>query len=121
MKLIVAIVQAYDTDRLLRSVTSAGFRVTRIQSTGGFLRAGNSTVFMGVEDDRAQECLGLIRESARSRVETAPGELEAADAFELTGGDVASVAVGGAVVFVLPVTRFERFVSGAQTGWSSLA
>lgn len=120
MKMIVAIVQAYDTDRLLRSVTSAGFRVTRIQSTGGFLRSGNSTVLMGVEDGRVQECLRLISSSSCSRIENVPDELEA-QAFELTGADVASVAVGGAVVFVLPVTRFERIPSSPQAGCKSLA
>lgn len=120
MKLIIAIVQAYDTDRLLRTVTNAGFRVTRIQSTGGFLRAGNSTVLMGVEDGRVRECLQLIESSSRSRVETVPDELEE-HVFELTGGDIASVAVGGAVVFVLPIARFERIASNAQAGCSSLA
>lgn len=120
MKLIVAIVQAYDTDPLLRSVTAAGFRVTRIQSTGGFLRAGNSTVLMGVEDDMVRTCLELIRASARSRVVAVPDELEA-HALELTGADVASVAVGGAVVFVLPIARFERITSDAQAGCGSLA
>jgi uncharacterized protein YaaQ len=120
VKLIVAIVQAYDTDRLLRTVTSAGFRVTRIQSTGGFLRAGNSTVFMGVDDSRVRECLELIRTSSRSRVESVPDDLEE-HLIELTGADVASVAVGGAVVFVLQIDRFERICGEAQAGCSSLA
>jgi uncharacterized protein YaaQ len=120
MKLIVAIVQAYDTDRLLRTVTSAGFRVTRIQSTGGFLRAGNSTVLMGVENDRVRECLVLISASSKSRVETIPDDLED-HVFELTGGDIASVAVGGAVVFVLPIARFERITASDQAGCNSLA
>lgn len=120
MKLIVAIVQAYDTDRLLRAVTSAGFRVTRIQSAGGFLRSGNSTVLIGVEDERLRECLHLIRSSSCSRLENVPDELEA-EFFELTGGDVASVAVGGAVVFVLPVVRFERIAADDQAGCKSLA
>ena len=120
MKLIVAIVQAYDTDPLLRNVTSAGFRVTRIQSTGGFLRAGNSTVLMGVEDDRVPECLELIQSSSRSRVEVVPDELET-EIYEFTGADVHTVVVGGAVVFVLPVFRFERISSEAQAGSSSLA
>ncbi len=120
MKLIVAIVQAYDTDPLLRNVTSAGFRVTRIQSTGGFLRAGNSTVFMGVEDDRVRECLEVVRVSARSRVDVVPDDLEA-EIFELTGADVHTVALGGAVVFVLPISRFERITGDGQTGCSSLA
>lgn len=120
MKLIVAIVQAYDTDPLLRNVTGAGFRVTRIQSTGGFLRAGNSTVIIGVEDERVRECLELIQASSRSRVEVVPDELEA-ELYELTGADVHTVAVGGAVVFVLPVARFERICSEVQAGCSSLA
>ena len=120
MKLIVAIVQAYDTDPLLRNVTSAGFRVTRIQSTGGFLRTGNSTVLMGVEDGRVSECLELIRTSSRSRVEVVPDDLEA-ELFELTGADVHTVAVGGAVVFVLPIARFERITAESQAGCNSLA
>jgi uncharacterized protein YaaQ len=120
VKLIVAIVQAYDTDPLLRSVTTAGFRVTRIQSTGGFLRAGNSTVLLGVQDDRVQECLGLIRASARSRVEVVPDDLET-ELLELTGADVHTVALGGAVVFVLPIARFERVTAESQAGCSSLA
>lgn len=120
MKLIVAIVQAYDTDRVLRSVTAAGFRVTRIQSTGGFLRSGNSTVLLGVEDDRVRECLQLIRSSSCSRIENVPDELEA-EFFELSGGDIASVAVGGAVVFVLQVERFERMTVDAQAGCKSVA
>lgn len=120
MKLIVAIVQAYDTDPLLKNVTGAGFRVTRILSTGGFLRAGNSTVLIGVEDDRVRECLELIRSSSRSRVEVVPDDLEA-ELFELTGADVHTVAVGGAVVFILPIARFERITSQSQAGCSSLA
>lgn len=120
MKLIIAIVQAYDTDRLLRTVTAAGFRVTRIQSTGGFLRAGNSTVLMGVEDARVRECLALIESSSRSRVEPVPDDLEA-HVFELTGADVVNVAVGGAVVFVLPIAHFERVTADDQAGCSSLA
>jgi uncharacterized protein YaaQ len=120
VKLIVAIVQAYDTDPLLRSVTAAGFRVTRIQSTGGFLRAGNSTVLLGVEDSRVRECLELIRASTRSRVEVVPDDLET-EIFELTGADVHTVALGGAVIFVLPIARFERVSADTQAGWSSLA
>ena len=120
VKLIVAIVQAYDTDRVLRSVTSAGFSVTRIQSTGGFLRSGNSTVLLGVDDERVHECLQLIRAGSCSRIENVPTELEA-EFFELSGGEIANVAVGGAVVFVLPIVRFERMTVDAQAGCKSLA
>lgn len=107
MKLIVAIIQAYDTDRLLKTVTGAGFRVTRLASSGGFLRSGNSTVFLGVEDDRVEECLKLIKGNCCSRVESVPHDLEA-HWIEITGADLSSVIVGGAVVFVAPVERFVR-------------
>ena len=51
MKFIIAIVQDYDCDRLLRAVTGAGLGATKIASTGGFLRTGNTTVMMGIQDD----------------------------------------------------------------------
>jgi hypothetical protein len=62
----------------------------------------------------------LISASSKSRVETIPGELED-HVFALTGGDIASVAVGGAVVFVLPIARFERITASDQAGCNSLA
>lgn len=111
MKLIVAIVQDYDSDALLRSVTQAGFRVTRISSAGGFLRSGNATVFLGVEDDEVDQCRALIRQACQSRIEPIPSDLES-HLIELTGADVSQVTVGGAVVFVLPVNRFERITAG---------
>jgi uncharacterized protein YaaQ len=107
MKLIVAIVQDYDTDRLLRAIGAAGLRATRIASTGGFLRTGNTTVLMGVEDDRVATCLDLLKASCASRVER-----PAVDLFDdlglLAPGTVSEVTIGGAVVFVIAVSRFVR-------------
>ena len=107
MKMIVAIVQDYDTDRLLRGVGEAGLRATRIASTGGFLRMGNTTVLMGVEDDRLGDCLELLRRTCGARVER-----PAADLFDdlglLAPGAVSEVTIGGAVVFVSAVSRFVR-------------
>jgi len=58
--------------------------------------------------------------SSRSRVDVIPDDLEA-EIFELTGGDVHTVALGGAVVFVLPIVHFERIAGDYQAGCSSLA
>jgi uncharacterized protein YaaQ len=110
MKLIVAIIQDYDTDALLRSVTEAGFRVTRISSTGGFLRSGNTTVFLGVEDDEVQRCAELIRHTCRSRHEEVTGDIEG-HLLEVSGADVTHVPVGGAVIFVMPIERYERMTT----------
>lgn len=107
MKLIVAIVQDYDCDRLLRAIADAGFRATRIASTGGFLRTGNTTVLMGVSDESVADCVALIRGSCRSRVQRAPETL-ATDLAVWNPAGIAEVTIGGAVVFVTAVSRFER-------------
>jgi|SRR5579884_1475720 len=108
MKLIVAVVQDYDSDRLLSAVTDAGFGATRIASTGGFLQTGNTTVLMGVADDRVSRCLEVIGESCGARIERAPDDLPRECATRAPGGEREEL-VGGAVAFVLPVGRFERF------------
>ena len=111
MKLVVAIVQDYDTDRLLSAVSAAGLRATRIASTGGFLRMGNTTVMLGVDDESVADCLRILGETCKSRIERTPAEL--VDELGYFGpGTVTEVTTGGAVVFVVPVTRFARIEWG---------
>ena len=107
MKLIIAVIQAYDSDRLLNAVTAAGMGATKIVSTGGFLRMGNATVLMGVPAERVRECLQIIRENCepRSEVSYDPAEHEFIEWFPI---GVHDVTVGGAVVFIMPVSRFEQ-------------
>ena len=106
MKFLIAIVQDYDCDRLLRTVTGAGYRATRISSTGGFLRAGNTTVLMGIDDVQVERCLSLIRHSCQARTEV---KVDSANEYvEWFSAGVHEVTVGGAVVFVLKVARFEQ-------------
>lgn len=108
MKLVVAIVQDYDCDRLLRTVTDAGLGATRIASTGGFLRTGNTTVVMGVADDRLTECFKILARSCQLRIETTDAPF-ANDVMMMGAGSITEVAIGGAVVFVIPVESFVRF------------
>ncbi|HEY8448271.1 MAG TPA: cyclic-di-AMP receptor [Thermomicrobiales bacterium] len=111
MKLIVAIVQDYDSDRLLEAVTSAGFGATRIASTGGFLRMGNTTVLMGVEDDDVPRCLDIVRKTCRSRVVRTP-EAVASDMTVWNPAGLDEVTVGGAIIFVVNVERTVRIGEG---------
>ena len=50
MKLIVAVVQDQDSNRLSNALTKAKFRATKLASTGGFLRSGNTTFLIGTDD-----------------------------------------------------------------------
>jgi uncharacterized protein YaaQ len=113
MKLIVAIVQDYDCDRLLRAIAGAGLRATRIASTGGFLRAGNTTVLLGIADDQVDPCVRLIRSSCQTRVQRVPEAL-AGDLAEWNPAGIAEVSIGGAVIFVTNVSRFERIGEDPQ-------
>lgn len=107
MKLIVAIIHDHDTEPLLRALTGAGFRATRIASSGGFLRRGNGTVFLGVEDEQLPGCLRLIKQTCGARIKHVPMAL-ALEGGEAGIGAIGSEQIGGGVVFVARVERFVR-------------
>ena len=61
MKMIITIVKDNEADTLTQAFTSAEFRVTRVASTGGFLRSGFVTLLLGVDDDRVDGAIELVR------------------------------------------------------------
>lgn len=63
MKLIIAIVRDVDDRQVLDALVSRSYRVTRVASTGGFLRRGNVTLFIGVEPDQVQKVLDVVRDA----------------------------------------------------------
>ncbi|MBE6789655.1 MAG: transcriptional regulator [Ruminococcaceae bacterium] len=107
MKLIIAIVNKDDSSLLTSHLNKAGFMSTKLSTTGGFLRAGNVTFLMGVEDERVEECLGILEECCSKRtqvVSTAAGNH--ADQF-FTSLPV-EITVGGATVFITDVEKFIK-------------
>lgn len=111
MKFLISIVQAYDCDRLLRAVVDRGLRATKISSVGGFLRMGNATVFMALQDADVATAMDIIRETCQSRVEVKI-EPALAEYMEWSPGGVHEVTVGGAVVFIVPMSRMVRIIDG---------
>ncbi len=108
MKLIIAIVQDQDAGGLIEELTDRKFRVTKLASTGGFLKAGNTTLFIGVEDDEVKEVYKIIEDNCRTReittslmTVTMPGDTYIPYPLE--------VKVGGATVFVLDIEKHIRF------------
>lgn len=69
MKLIVSILRDEDSDPVSQALISDGFRVTRIASTGGFLRRGSTTMMIGVEDDRVDRAIEIVRDNCALSVE----------------------------------------------------
>ena len=109
MKLILAIVQDKDSNRLANEFIDANIRATKLSSTGGFLKAGNSTFIIGIEDERVEDALALIKETCQARTQyvTTPVTLDIS--LDRQVPYPVEVEVGGATVFVLPVEGFHQY------------
>jgi len=104
MKLIIAIVQDEDASRLVSNLMSEGFSVTKLATTGGFLRAGNTTVIIGVEEEKVEEVFSIIKStcSTRKQITTNQAPFGGVMPYPI------EIEVGGATVFVLDVDQFIK-------------
>lgn len=111
MKLLVVIVQDQDSQVVGDELRKANVRATRLASTGGFLRAGNTTFLVGIDDERVDEVLTIIQENCQSREQYSVPAVHLDSSIDTVGMGAMPipVQVGGATVFVLPVDAFYRF------------
>ncbi|NMB07261.1 MAG: hypothetical protein GX981_02590 [Tissierellia bacterium] len=107
MKLIIAIVQDQDIPSLIDDLTENEFRVTKLASTGGFLKSGNTTLLIGVEDEKIDRVIKIIEDNCKTREITTslltvsmPGDTYIPYPLE--------VKVGGATLFILDVEQFIK-------------
>lgn len=112
MKMIIAIVQDQDSQELSDQLVKNNFRATKLATTGGFLRAGNTTFLCGVDDGRVDDILSVIDHTCGNRDQL----VSPMTPMTPMGGSADSyipypveVEVGGATVFVMPVESFHRF------------
>ena len=61
MKLVIAMVQDEDSEAAVHTLNEHGYRVTKLATTGGFLRRGNTTLLIGVEDGQVDDVMGVLR------------------------------------------------------------
>ena len=108
MKLIIAIVQDEDAGRLVSNLMNAGFGVTKLAPTGGFLRAGNTTLMIGVDDDKLDPALAVVEKICKSRKQIATSPSPVAGTTGVYVPYPIEVMVGGATVFVLNVEKFQK-------------
>ncbi|MBR2596302.1 MAG: cyclic-di-AMP receptor [Solobacterium sp.] len=106
MKLILAIVSNDDASDVSSALTKENFYVTRLATTGGFLRAGNTTIIVGTEDERVQQCIDIIGEQSKRRTEIVPSTASY-DVGRYSSFPV-EVQIGGATIFVLDVEKFVK-------------
>ena len=104
MKLAVAIVNDDDAGVIIDSLREEGFAVTKLSSTGGFLRLGNTTLISGVDDDKVKQLVAIIEREGRSRTQVAPATPSFFEALQAP----VEVTVGGTTIFVLDVDQFIK-------------
>ena len=108
MKLIIAIVQDEDASRLINSLMSDGYRVTKLATTGGFLRSGNTTLLVGIEDDKLKNAMSIIEKVCKSRKQIATSPAPISGTTGVYVPYPIEVTVGGATIFVLDVEQFTK-------------
>ena len=106
MKLILAIINSDDANSVSKALTDGGFHVTKLSTTGGFLKIGNTTFITGVDDDKVEAVIEIIKSKSNRRTQSVPSstpievDMYRSVPFEIT--------IGGATILVLNVDRFEK-------------
>lgn len=108
MKLIIAIVQDEDASRLVSNLMNEGYGVTKLATTGGFLRAGNTTLLLGLDEDKFEGAMHIIEKVCKSRKQIATSPTPTAGVTGVYVPYPIEVMVGGATVFVLNVEQFIK-------------
>lgn len=106
MKLILVIVSNDDGLELQHGLVEEGYQVTKLASTGGFLKAGNTTLIIGCEDESVDSVIEIIKKYSSKHQQVVPNTASYDMGMVSTG--TVKVTVGGATIFVLEVDQFLK-------------
>lgn len=106
MKLIITIVSKDDSSTVMNQLIKRKFFVTKLSSSGGFLRSGNVTLMIGTSDDMVDNAIDIITEYSKSRVEMVPSSIT--NEFGPLSATPIEVSVGGATMFIVDVEKFVK-------------
>lgn len=108
MKLLIIIVQDDDVQAVQHRLLEEKIGVTKLSSSGGFLKRGNTTLLVGAEDDQVDLIKRIIKEKCESRIEMMPSIPVIAQGI-ITASEPLEVKVGGAIYFQIDVEEFKKF------------
>ena len=104
MKLVYVIVRNIDSSYVTEALNKRGYYVTKLASTGGFLREGNTTLMIGTEESKVDDVINIVKKECGPRQQIISTPIAQA---EFASTNVA-VNVGGATIFVMDVDRYEK-------------
>ncbi len=108
MKLEIAMVQDDDALDLIDAITEAGFRVTKLATTGGFLKSGNTTLMIGVEVDKVQKVIDVVEDICKTTKQIITTPAPITGNIDMYMSYPIEVEVGGATIFVIDVDQFIK-------------
>ena len=108
MKMIMAILHKDDELETIEELNIAGYMVTKLATTGGFLKKKNTTIMVVVDDEKVEEALKIIKKNSGERktityANPAQSSMSAAPSVPI------NVQVGGSTIFVLNVEQMEKY------------
>ena len=108
MKMITAIVNKKDAGSVCDALMQEGFFFTKMATTGGFLKAGNTTLLIGTEDDKVKAAIEIIRKNCAQRMQVVPTMPSGGGGYPAFNYFPTEVLVGGATIFVTDVVYYEK-------------
>ncbi len=108
MKLILVITHDEDSHHLMGRLTKAGFMATKLASTGGFLRTGNTTLFVGVPSEKVDEVMESIKDVCKTCKKLSMINPPVSNIPDSMISYPVEITVGGATIFVLDVDQYLK-------------
>ena len=109
MKLILAIIQTADEADTVQSLNKEGFFVTKLSTTGGFLKAKNTTLLIGTDNAKVDAVIAILKKHAGHRMQLSPVSGGDMRIFNPAGANMVEVPAGGCVVFIVDIDKAETF------------
>lgn len=106
MKLVMAIVKDDDVFNIMNELSIAGYGVTKLASTGGFLKVGNTTLICGVDDEKVDSVIEIIKKEAHSKKQFT-NSINPTNVDSYMQPPI-EVTVSGATIFVVDVDKFVK-------------
>ncbi len=109
MKLLYAIVRYDNEDEVINALTKKQYSVTKLATTGGFLKKGNTTLLIGTEAERVDEAIEIIKQECGKRQKITINMPYISGSTMMNCATMPmTVEVGGATIFVIDVERYEK-------------
>ena len=111
MKMIMAILHKDDELETIEELNIAGYMVTKLATTGGFLKKKSTTIMVVVDDEKVAEALKIIKNSGERKTITYanPALISGQSSMSAAPSVPINVQVGGSTIFVLNVEQMETY------------